>query len=146
MMDICFSTNVGGGAWTLAECGAWARENYFDAIRPHVNGVEGETRDSIREALEPHGTYLAALTAHNNLLDDDPAEREAAQQRLIGAIETASRLDVPVVVTHVGSPVGHHFYGMFSYPPGNPGDRSLELVDRFKEMYDPVMAVAEDRG
>jgi sugar phosphate isomerase/epimerase len=145
-VDICFSTNVGGDNWSLSECGAWARENDFDAIRPHADGVVGETRESIDGALEPHGIYVAALTAHNNLLDDDPAEREAASERLVGAIETASRLDVPVVVTHAGSPVGHHFYGMFSYTPGNPGDRSLELVDRFEEMYRPVVAVAEERG
>lgn len=31
MMDISFSTIVGGSVWSLAECAAWVRENDFDA-------------------------------------------------------------------------------------------------------------------
>lgn len=142
-MDICFSTNVGGKGWSLSECAAWARENDFDAIRPHVDGVAHETPESLANTLEPHGIYVAALTAHNNLLDDDPDEREAARGRLIEAIEVAGKLSVPIVITHAGSPVSHHFYGAYSHPPGNPTDRSIELVERFREMYEPVIEVAE---
>ena len=151
-MDISFSTSAGGKGWTLAACAAWAREHDFDAVRLRASGVVAPERvletgpDEVNSVLEAHGVYLAALTAHNNLLDDDPAEREAAARRLSEALETARVLGVPAVVTHAGSPVGYHFYGMYSHPPGNPGDRSLELVDRFREMYTPLVQQAEACG
>ena len=141
-MDISFSTGVGGGGWDLEECASWARANDFDAIRLDVKGTLDIDRDQLLATLERHGIYLAALSAYNNLLDDDPAARNAASASLLAAIEIAGNLGTPVVVTHAGSPVGHHFYGMYSSPPGNPGDRSLELVERFREMYGPVMEAA----
>ncbi len=151
-MDISFATGAGGNAWSLQACAAWAQENDFDAVRLYTVGVADPDRvlregpAEINETLRSHGLYLAALTAYNNLLHDDPAEREAAAVRLKKAIEAASVLGAPVVITHAGSPVGHHFYGPYSSPPGNPRDRSVELVGRFKEMFDPVVAFASDRG
>ena len=142
-MDICFSTSVGGESWDLKSCARWAQENDFDAVRLHVDGIAGFARGEVLEPLADEGIYLAALTAHNNLLSDDESERESASSRLMAAIETASGLDVPVVITHAGSPVGYQFYGMYSQPPGNPGDRSVELVARFKEMFEPVVRLAE---
>ena len=143
-MDICFSTAVGGNNWTLNACAKWAKENDFDAVRLHVDGVIDGDAETILRTLESQDVYLAALTAHNNLLHDDSQEREAASERLVQAIERANELGVAIVVTHAGSPVGHHFYGMYSQPPGNPGDRSLELVDRFEKMYRPVVERAEN--
>ena len=51
-----------------------------------------------------------------------------------------------VVVTHAGSPVGFRFYGNYSAAPGNPSDRSEELVERFKQRYTPIVKLAEDKG
>ncbi len=150
-MDISFSTSAGGGGWSLEECAKWSKENDFDAIRLHASGVVAYDKisqqgpDEVNDSLKEHGIYLAALTAHNNLLDDDAEEREAAATRLKNAIETASILGVPVVVTHAGSPVSWHFYGQFSSTPGNPQDRSIELVERFKQMYTPVVKLAEEK-
>jgi len=150
-MDISFSTSAGGGGWSLEECAKWAKENDFDAIRLHASGVVAydtisqQGPDEVNDSLKEHGIYLAALTAHNNLLDDDAEEREAAATRLQNAIETASILGVPVVVTHAGSPVSWHFYGQFSSTPGNPQDRSIELVERFKQMYTPIVKLAEEK-
>lgn len=151
-MNISFSTNVDGGAWNLAECTAWATTNGFDAIRPNVNGLfesnqiiqSGDV--DVKEILSVTDIYLAALTSHCNLLDDDLETRENARNTLIQAIEAAHILDIPIVVTYAGSPVGWHFYGQFSSEPGNPGDRSVELVQRFKEMWTPIIHYAEDRG
>jgi len=151
-MDISFSTSAGGGGWSLDECAKWSKENDFDAIRLSASGVidpgkvKSEGGNEIKDTLKSHGIYLAALTAHNNLLDDDPQMREAAATRLRNAIETANILDVPVVVTHAGSPVSWYFYGQFSSTPGNPGDRSVELVERFKEMYTPMVKFAEEKN
>ena len=125
-ITISFSTNVGGGAWNLAECAAWATTNGFDAIRPNVNGlfepnqiIQSDGKD-VKEILSVTDIYLAALTSHCNLLDDDLEKRENARNTLIQAIEAAHILDIPIVVTYAGSPVGWHFYGQFSSEPGNP--------------------------
>lgn len=151
-MDICFSTSVGGGAWSLQECSEWSIANNFDAIRPNVNGlfepnkiIESEGEE-VKDLLSELSIYIAALTAHCNLLDDDLDTRNNARERLIEAIQAAHILDIPVVVTYAGSPVSWHFYGQFSSDPGNPGDRSVELVGRFKEMWTPVVEYAEDKG
>jgi sugar phosphate isomerase/epimerase len=149
-MDISFATSAGANTWSLDECATWAKENGFDAIRLTSAGVADP--DTVKktgaavvtDTLRDHGIYLAALSAHNNLLDDDPAARQAASERLCAAIRTASALETPVVVTHAGSPVTHHFYGGYSAVPGNPSDRTDELVERFKEMYTPVVAIAAE--
>ena len=60
-------------------------------------------------------------------------------------LNAAAALGTPVVVTHAGSPVSHHFYGTYSYPPGNPTDRAAELVEQFKAMYGPVVDHAADK-
>ncbi len=151
-MDISFFTSAGGDAWSLDECARWAKENGFDAVRLSAGGavdpdrVLAEGPDAVSATLKKYGIYLAALSAHNNLLDDDPELADAGEDRLRKSIMAASVLGAPVVVTHAGSPVGWHFYGQYSSPPGNPGDRSLELVDRFRERFEPIVRLAEDRG
>ena len=149
-MDISFSTSVGGEAWSLHECAKWAQGNRFDAIRLATNGIAEPDRvlsegpNEIKSILKNHGVYLAALSAHNNLLDDNLELAEAAADRLCKAIKTASVLGVPVVITHAGSPVGSHFYGQYSSPPGNPEDRSRELIDRFQVRYERIVKLAEE--
>ncbi|MBI4551209.1 MAG: sugar phosphate isomerase/epimerase [Candidatus Latescibacteria bacterium] len=151
-MDISFYTGAGGGVWSLEECARWAKAHDFDAIRLSAGGVADpetvlrEGPDEINDTLKAHGLYLAGLAAHNNLLDDDPEKRDAAASRLHKAIEAASRLGTPAVITHAGSPVGFRFYGGYSAPPGNPSDRSTELVGRFKERFTPIVKLAEEKG
>lgn len=151
-MDISFSTSVGGGAWSLEECEEWSIANDFDAIRPNANGLfepnqiivsEGEEVKDLMSGLD---IYVAALTAHCNLLDDDLETRNKAREKLIQSIHAAHILEIPIVVTYAGSPVSWHFYGQFSSDPGNPGDRSVELVERFKEMWTPIVKFAEEKG
>ena len=150
-MDLSFSTSAGEGAWSLEECSLGAVENGFDAVRLNATGVADPEQvlsvgpAKISDVLNERGIYLAALSAHSNLLHDDAKEREAAAEKLTRAVDAASLLGSPVVVTHAGSPVSHHFYGTYSYPPGNPTDRSAELVDRFKEMYGPIVDHSADR-
>lgn len=151
-MHISFSTYIGGGAWSLEECFEWTKTNGFDAIRPNASGLFEPDQiiqtngEEVNKLLSNSDIYLAALTAHSNLLDDDLETRENARNSLLNAIEAAHILKTPVVVTYAGSPVSWHFYGQFSSEPGNPGDRSLELVDRFKEMWAPVVKFAEEKG
>jgi sugar phosphate isomerase/epimerase len=150
-MDLSFATSAGGSAWSLEECARWAREHDFDAVRLTANGVvdpatlDPERAAAVTATLHAHGVYLAALSAHHNLLDDNPALAEAGAARLTAALRAARQLEAPIVVTHAGSPVGWHFYGQFSSPPGNPGDRSAELVERFRERFTPVVRVAEEQ-
>ena len=151
-MDLSFSTSAGGGGWNLVDCAAWAKANGFDAIRPNATGAFEPSAiiqsggEAVKEILETHAVYLAALTSHCNLLDDDAETRKNARETLMQAIEAAHILGAPVVVTYAGSPVSWHFYGQFSSEPGNPGDRSVELVGRFKEMWTPVVRFAEEKG
>jgi sugar phosphate isomerase/epimerase len=155
-MDLCFPTHAGGEAWSLAEGARWARANDFDALRLVATGVAAPERvltegpEEIRETLSAHGLYLAALTSHQNLLDDDPEQRALASEQLCRAIRAAGLLGAPVVVTIAGSFArglpGTRFYGSWSTPPGSPGDRTGELVDRFREMYTPVVALAAEQG
>ena len=151
-MKISFSTTVGGGAWSFEECTKWTKSNDFDAIRPNASGLFEPNQiiqtngEDVKKELSHTDIFLAALTAHSNLLDDDLETRENARNSLLKAIESAHILEIPVVVTYAGSPVSWHFYGQFSSEPGNPGDRSVELVDRFKEMWTPVVKFAEEKG
>ena len=151
-MDLSFSTSAGNGAWSLAECAAWAKTNGFDAIRPNATGVFEPNAiiqsgiEEVKEILNANDIYLAALTSHCNLLDDDAETRENARDTLMQAIEATHILGAPVLVTYAGSPVSWHFYGQFSSEPGNPGDRSVELVGRFKEMWTPVVRFAEEKN
>ena len=75
-MDLSFFTSAGGNAWSLAECAGWASENGFDAVRLSAGGAVDPDRilaggpDEVNDTLKNHGVYLAALSAHNNLLDD----------------------------------------------------------------------------
>jgi len=152
-MDISFMTSAGeANNWSLEECARWSRDHDFDCVRLTDRGALDSDRilsqgpDEVKETLAQYDQYLACVTAHCNLLDDNQAVRTAEQERLIRAIKSARALDCPVVLTGSGAPVRNgQFYGMFSSAPGNPSDRSFELVDRFKEMFDPVVKVAEDQ-
>jgi sugar phosphate isomerase/epimerase len=151
-MDISFMASAGEeGNWSLEECARWARENDFDCVRLADRGaldsqkmIDGGATE-VRDTLGQNDIYLSCITAHHNLLDDDENAARAEQERLIKAIQSARALDCPVIITSSGSPVRNgQFYGMFSSPPGNPTDRSDELVERFRLMFGPVMEVAED--
>ena len=126
-MNISFSTGVGGGAWGLTECAAWAIAHDFDAIRPYNNGLFEPNQiiqsggEEVKEILADTDIYLAALTAHCNLLDDDLEKRENARDALMQAIEAAYILEIPAIVTYAGSPISWHFYGQFSSEPGKSG-------------------------
>ena len=151
-MDISFMTSAGDGAWSLEECARWATDHDFDCVRLTDRGVLDSERiltegpDEVKETLAAHDLYLACVTAHCNLLDDDEEVRMAEQARLIRAIESARVLDCPVVLTGSGAPVRNgQFYGMFSSNPGNPSDRCDELVERFRQMFTPVVEVAEEK-
>jgi sugar phosphate isomerase/epimerase len=150
-MDVSFFTSAGGSGWSLDECARWAREHDFDCVRLSDSGVLDSDRilkqgpAEVKETLSKHGVYLACIASHCNLLDDDAQVRQQQSERLIKALRSARALDCPVVITGSGSPVKNgQFYGMYSSPPGNPGDRSFELVERFRDMFTPVVKVAEE--
>ena len=154
-MDISFMTNAGGtDQWSLDDCARWAKEHDFDCVRLSDTGgaidsdkILTEGPDEALETLKTHDLYLACITAHHNLLDDDQEKAHSEQDKLIRTIESASSLSCPVIITSSGSPVRNgQFYGMFSSEPGNPSDRSDELVERFRVMFEPVIKVAEDKN
>ena len=153
-MDISFMTNAGGeNNWSLEECARWAKTNDFDCVRLGDSGGATDSHKILTEGpaevldtLKKHDLYLACLTAHHNLLDDDAEVAQQEQERLLKAIESASALSCPVIITSSGAPVRNgQFYGMFSSEPGNPSDRSDELVERFRVMFEPVGRAAEDK-
>ena len=74
-MDTSFSTSAGGdNAWSLDECARWAKDNAFESIRLSTSGIADSDKvlkegpDEIKNTLEANNVYLAALSAHNNLL------------------------------------------------------------------------------
>ncbi|MAT75086.1 hypothetical protein CMK14_08070 [Candidatus Poribacteria bacterium] len=150
-MDISFQTSAGGGSWSLEECAKWAQGHDLDCIRLADSGVLDSDLilevgpDEVKITLANHDLYLACISSHCNLLDDDEEIAQAEQTRLIKAIKSANLLECPVVITGSGSPVKNgRFYGMYSSTPGNPDDRSDELVERFRRMFDPVVEAAEE--
>jgi len=152
-MDISFMTSAGagGGAWSLDECASWAAAHGFDCVRLNDSGVLDSDRileqgpDEVVETLGRHGLYLACISSHCNLLDDDEEVRRGQAERLVKALRSARALDCPVVICGSGAPVRNgQFYGTYSSPPGNETDRSDELVGRFAEMFEPVVKVAEE--
>ena len=151
-MDISFMTNAGQeNGWSLAECAAWAKAHDFDCVRLGDMGALDSERiliqgpAEVKETLAAAEVYLAAISSHCNLLDDAPEVRDAEQARLIRALKSARALDCPVVVCGSGAPVKNgQFYGMYSSPPGNPSDRCDQLVERFRDMFEPVVRVAEE--
>jgi sugar phosphate isomerase/epimerase len=149
-MKLSFATQTGDRGWSPEECADWARDHGFDAVRLTIDSLRGPDPHSVVEVLTARGLFLAAVTAHLNLLHDDREQREAARERLLAAIDLAAAVGAPVVVTHAGSFApgleGTRFYGQWSSPPGNPGDRSGEMVARFRKMYRPVVHRAEKRG
>ena len=150
-MNISFQTSAGDGSWSLEECAKWAQSNDFDCIRLADNGVLNSDRiletgpDEVNAILTSHDLYLACISSHCNLLDDEEDVRQSEQTRLIKAIKSSSLLECPVVITGSGAPVKNgRFYGTYSSMPGNPDDRSDELIDRFRQMFSPVVEVAEE--
>ena len=150
-MDISFMTGAGGSGWSLEECAGWAAAHEFDCVRLNDSGALDSDRileegpEEVLETLERHGIYLACISSHCNLLDDDEAVRQGQAERLIKALHSARALACPVVVCGSGAPVKNgQFYGMYSSVPGNASDRSDELVGRFAEMFAPVLEVAEE--
>ncbi|MBT6150100.1 MAG: sugar phosphate isomerase/epimerase, partial [Gemmatimonadetes bacterium] len=151
-MDIGFFTNAGAdNTWSLQECAKWAREHDFDCIRLADRGAADSASilqdpSVLRDGLAEHDQYLACLTSHCNLLDDDAETAGLEQERLLRAIDAAAAIECPVVLTGSGSPVRNGtFYGMFSSPPGNASDRSDELVERYRQMFTPIADHARDR-
>ena len=126
-MDLSFSTSAGNGAWSLAECAAWAKANGFDAIRPNATGVFEPSAiiqsggEEVKEILSANDIYLAALTSHCNLLDDDAETRENARDTLMQAIEATSILGAPVLVTYAGSACRMAFLWAVLFRTGESG-------------------------
>ena len=87
-MDISFQTSAGEGSWSLEECAKWAQENDFDCIRLADNGVLNsdyilETGpEEVNTILAAHDLYLACISSHCNLLDDDENIRQDLLERL----------------------------------------------------------------
>ncbi len=98
-MDISFQTTAGGDTWSLTTCAEWAKANDFDCIRLADSGVLNSDDilelgpDKVNTILSKHQLYLAAVTSHCNLLDDDQQVAQAQQTRLIKALKAAGLLE-----------------------------------------------------
>ena len=110
-MDISFMTSAGGGAWSLTECADWAAAHGFDCVRLNDSGaldsdhILAQGPDEVVETLARRGLYLACISAHCNLLDDDEGVRRQQAERLGKALRSAQALGCPVVVCGSGAPL-----------------------------------------
>jgi sugar phosphate isomerase/epimerase len=83
--------------------GTWSPRPHLDLARLLA---ERSDRHALRGELAEHGIHLAAINAAGNPLHADPAQRQAAQDALRGAVELAAKLHVDRVVTMSGCPAG----------------------------------------
>ena len=65
--------------------------------------LDRKKAQSIRRAVESRSLYISALACYTPHLTD-PAQYEAARDRVLAAIDAAALLEVPVVCTLVGYP------------------------------------------
>lgn len=151
-MEFAFPATIGPGHWEADELARWARAHEFDGIRlnardeadPEIVLRDGAER--MTDALKRHNLYVSAYSAHTALLHPDPAEADRNAARLHRCIDAAARLGAPVVITNTGSPFSWHFYGMPSYPPGNPTDKVDEVVALFQRRFTPAVDHAKEKG
>ncbi len=132
---------------SLEEVARWARDNGFEALEvacwPSAGGerrryagvahvdVEDFDPRAVRDLVQRHGLEISALAYYPNILDPDPAAREAANAHLKRVIEAAQRLEVEVVGTFVGR-------------DQNRGV-AANLAD-FEKLWPPIVRFARDRG
>src|SRR5207249_3516518 len=89
-MKLSFATQTGGRAWSPEECADWAREHGFDAVRLTLDSLAGPDPHAVVEVLRARGLFVAAVTAHCNMLHDDPEQREVDRERLLAAISSVA--------------------------------------------------------
>jgi sugar phosphate isomerase/epimerase len=132
---------------SLDEVAAWAAAEGFNALEiacwPSAGGerrryagvshidVESFDAGSVRELLDRHGLEISSLAYYPNNLSADDEQREAANAHLLKVVDAAQALGVRTVGTFVG----------------NDKDRPYpENLERFKEVWPPLVAHAEKRG
>lgn len=111
------------GARPLGEVARWAAGAGFEALEVHC--PPGSKLD-LEVELE-----ISALSYYPNNLDPDDGAREAAHARVHELIDAAAALGVGLVCTFAGA------------DPARPLDENL---DRFRELWPPLVAHAEERG
>ena len=132
---------------SLAEVAEWAASEGFETLEvacwPAAGGerrryagvshldVESFDPDEVRELLGRHGLEISSLAYYPNNLDPDDAQREQVNAHLLKVVDAAARLGVRTVGTFVGNDRSR------PYP---------ENLERFKEIWPPLVAHAEERG
>jgi sugar phosphate isomerase/epimerase len=120
----------------LGEVAAFAGGAGFDALELHSApgghlDVDALDAEAVLALLGEHGLELSALAYYPNNLDPDDAAREAAHAHLRAVVDAAPRLGLDLVCTFAGA------------------DPRLPLADnleRFRALWPPLVAHAEDRG
>ena len=133
---------------SLPEVLRWAGESGFQSIEiecPPVRGasswyqhaalnlagLDGPSRDAFLSTLEKSGLRPAALGWRTNVLENDPARRDAILAHLGRMVETAASLGIGVVTTLVGRD-----------PAMTLGDSIAEFARRIE----PIVEQAESGG
>ena len=132
---------------SLAEVAEWAASEGFEALEvacwPAAGGerrryagvthldVESFEPEEVHELLARHGVEISSLAYYPNNLHPEDAHRELVNAHLLKVVDAAQRLGVGTVGTFVG----------------NDKDRPYpENLERFKEIWPPLVAHAADRG
>ena len=97
----------------------------------NIAGLDGPARDAFLASLEKVGLRAAALACDANLLDADPARRDASLEHLRRLVEIAGTLGIETVVILAGRD-----------PASTLGDSIAEFARRMK----PIAERAEAAG
>jgi sugar phosphate isomerase/epimerase len=132
---------------SLEEIATWAASEGFETLEiacwPSAGGeqrryagvshidVESFDPEAVSELLSSHGLEISSLAYYPNNLHPDDEQREAANAHLLKVVDAARALGVQTVGTFVGNDKGR------PYP---------ENLQRFKQIWPPLVAHAEERG
>jgi sugar phosphate isomerase/epimerase len=132
---------------SLEEIATWAASEGFETLEiacwPSAGGeqrryagvshidVESFDPEAVSELLSSHGLEISSLAYYPNNLYPDDEQREAANAHLLKVVDAARALGVQTVGTFVGNDKGR------PYP---------ENLQRFKQIWPPLVAHAEERG
>lgn len=112
------------------------------SVKRHIDVDKALSGDAskIRNIAKKYGLEIVALASHYNHLDADLEKRDLYNKKFLKAIDVATLLEVPLVVTFSGSPYPFNYF--YPYPESNI-DKVEEVWNEVKEVWNPLIDYAK---